>query len=181
MKRIVLITDAWHPQVNGVVTVFTSLQPLLETRGYTVSVIHPALFKTVPMPLYPEIRLAIFPSRQLKALIREMQPDAVHIATEGPLGIAARRICKRNDILFTTSYHTHFQLYFHVRFKMFFGAVYAFMRWFHAGGAATMVATESLKSDLEAHGFRNLTVWPLGVDTESFARNPSPPLPPQRK
>lgn len=177
MKRIVIITDAWYPQINGVVTTFAAICPLLEKRGYAVSVIHPALFRTIPLPFYPEIRLAIFPRRRLQRLLQKIQPNAIHIATEGPLGLAGRHICRSTALPFTTSYHTHFEQYVHVRFNMFSGFVSTFMRWFHAKSTATMVATESLKSELEARGFQNIAVWPLGVDIEFFVRNPSPPLP----
>ncbi len=181
MRRIILVTDAWHPQVNGVVTVFATLCPLLEKRGYVVSVIHPGLFSTIPLPLYPEIRLAVFSWWRVRKLIAEMQPDAVHIATEGPLGLAARAACRARDIPFTTSYHTHFQQYIDVRFKFFSSIVYRLMRWFHNGAASTMVATASLQSELEAYGFKNVVLWPLGVDTERFVRNPTPTFPPLTK
>lgn len=179
MKKIVIVTDAWHPQVNGVVTVFAALCPLLEKLGFSVSVIHPRLFRTVPMPFYPEIRLALFPRRHVGEILRELQPDAVHIATEGPLGWAARGEALVHGIPFTTSYHTQFQLHIEARVGGPFltPLVYTFLRIFHGKAVRTMVATESLKSTLEENGFKNLILWPFGVDTELFVRNPSPPLP----
>lgn len=182
MKRILLVTDAWRPQVNGVVFVFENIKKVLEARGHGVAIAHPGLFRiTVPLPLYPEIKLAVFPERRLRRMFDDVRPDAVHIATEGPLGLAARRICRRRNIPYTTSYHTHFPLYsLHYSamwFTPIFSLVYAYIRWFHRGANATMVATDSLRRELEDHGFKDLRIWPLGVDSERFTRNPAPPLP----
>ena len=183
MKKIAIITDAWHPQVNGVVTTYARIISLLEKRGYDASVIHPGLFRTIPLPFYPEIRLALFPRRRLKKMLDELSPEAIHIAVEGPLGVAARALCTRRGIPFTTAYHTHFQLHIEARVRGTFltPAAYAILRWFHGGANTTMVATKSLKTELEKHGLKHLVLWPLGVDTELFKRNPAPPLPQLRK
>lgn len=171
MKKIALITDAWHPQINGVVTVFGHIVSELEKRGFEVLVIHPGLFRrTMPLPLYPEITLALFPRKRLRELLDEYKPDAIHISTEGPLGLAARRYCIKKDIAFTTSYHTHFQLYLGVYLsRAVTPIVNGCLRWFHGRALRTLVSTPSLKTTLEQSGFTHVEVWPLGVDLERFA------------
>ena len=181
MKKLLLVTDAWHPLVNGVVVALEKMKELLEARGFTVILVHPGLFFNMPLPLYSEIRLGLFPGRTLQRILDNERPDFIHIATEGPLGFTARSQCKRRGLRFTTSYHTHFQLYAHVRFKKGLGFVYGLLCWFHKEAQKTMVATVGLKNALEAHNFRNLVLWPLGVDTKLFMRNASPPLPPLSK
>lgn len=176
MKKILLVTDAWAPQRNGVTTVLSRLSLLLEKRGYEVAVIHPELFRTVPLPVYPEIHLALFPRRRVARMIEELQPDAIHLMTEGPLAWAARSICIKQSIPFTTWYHTHLQLYTDVRLHGLLRPVNALLRRFHARATRTIVTTKSLKRELEANGYCNVVVVPLGVDTDLFVRNPSPPL-----
>lgn len=177
MKKILLVTDAWEPQINGVVRVLQALLPLIKARGYEVTIIEPGQFKTVPLPLYPEIRLALFSRRRIIEVLEEFRPDAVCLVTEGPLGWAARSVCMKRGIPFTTWYHSHFQLYVNVRLRGLLGPVYALIRRFHSAAARTMVSTESLKKELESTGFKNLAIMSLGVDTELFTRNPAPPLP----
>lgn len=181
MKKILLVTDAWEPQINGVVRVQNAHIKVLLSRGYEVVVIEPGQFRTIPMPFYPEIRLALFARRHMAQKIREIQPDAIHLMTEGPLGWAARSVCLREGIPFTTWYHSHFQLYFDIRLRGFLRPVLAFLRHFHSAAVRTMVSTESLKRELEAVGYTNIVIVPLGVDIEQFVRNPSPPLPPLPK
>lgn len=176
MKKILLVTDAWAPQVNGVVRVLDALIPLLKARGYDVIVVEPAQFKTVPMPLYPEIRIALFPRRRIARMLKALQPDAVCLVTEGPLGWAARAACMKQKIPFTTWYHSHFQLYVDIRLRGLLRPIYALIRRFHSTATRTMVSTESLKRELESAGFKNIGIMPLGVDTELFVRNPAPPL-----
>ncbi len=181
IRRISIVTDAWHPQVNGAVRVLTMLQNLLEKRGYTVTIIEPQQFMTVPFPFLPEAPLAVFPRQKLRRLLKASKPDAVHITTEGTLGLAARSVCKSENIPFTTSYHTHFQLYLKARVGDFFTKLaYAYLRWFHSAAVRTMIATESesLRKELSIVGFKHLVSWPLGVDTELFVRNEKPNLPP---
>ncbi len=170
MKKIAIITDAWQPQVNGVVTVFEHMVSELKEKGFDTLVIHPGLFQhTMPLPLYPEITLALFPGEHLRKLLREYSPDAVHIATEATLGLAARRYCIDEKISFTTSYHTHLQLYFGVYLSNLVTPVMSrWLRWFHAAAVRTLVATPSLKEELEKQGFKHVELWPLGVDFDKF-------------
>ena len=179
--KLLIVTDAWHPQVNGVVVTLTKIKQILEADGLQVSLLHPGLFYSVPLPIYPEIRLSIFSGRALRRILKAEQPIHIHIATEGPLGLTARLFCTRHRIPFTTSFHTHFQLYAFVRFPRLLGPAHAYLRWFHSGAHRTMVATRGLKRALEASDFRNLVLWPLGVDCERFVRNPSPKVPPLPK
>ena len=166
--RILLITDAWSPQVNGVVVTLVNTVRWLERWGHEVRVISPEGFVTLPMPTYPEIPLALMPGREVAKRLREFQPDAVHIATEGPLGGAARAYCVRNGLAFTTAYHTCFPEYVKPRFGVPLAWTYAWMRRFHAPSSSVMVATAAIRVLLEARGFRNLSDWSRGVDTELF-------------
>lgn len=177
MKKILLVTDAWAPQVNGVVRVQDAYISSLSAHGYEVVVIEPGQFKTIPMPMYPEIRLALFPRRRIEKVIEELQPDAIHLMTEGPLGWAARSVCMEHGIPFTTWYHSHFQLYVNIRLRGLLRPIYALLRRFHSTAIRTFVSTESLKKELESTGFKNVTIVPLGVDVELFVRNPAPPFP----
>lgn len=177
MKKILLVTDTWHPQINGVVTVLEKIKALLEERGYTVKIIEPGQFRTVPLPLYPEIRLALFPGRRVNSLIESFAPDYIYIATEGPLGYATRRVCIKKRLHFTTSYQTHFHLYAEMRFKILARMVLPLLRRFHSAATHTFVTTSALKEELEKYKFKNIVVWPLGVDTEFFSRTPHPVLP----
>jgi glycosyltransferase involved in cell wall biosynthesis len=166
--RILLVSDAWAPQVNGVVRTLQQVKSECEALGHSVEVISPDLFRTVPCPTYPEIRLALRPGRAIGERVNAVRPDRVHIATEGPLGLAARRQCLRRGLPFTTSYHTRFPEYVHARFPVPLALAYAWMRWFHRPSAAVMVATRSIRRDLEARGFDNIADWCRGVDTELF-------------
>lgn len=177
MKKILFVTDAWAPQVNGVVRVLNALIPILEARGYRITVIEPGQFRTVPLPFYPEIRLALFPRKHIEEVLKELKPDAVCIVTEGALGWTARSVCHKLGMPYVTWYHSHFQLYVNVRLHGLLRPIFAFIRRFHSTAAATMVSTESLKRELESGGFKNLIIMPLGVDTELFVRNPEPALP----
>jgi glycosyltransferase involved in cell wall biosynthesis len=179
--RIALATDAWRPQTNGVVTTLTRTLDGLERQGHLTRAIQPSEFRTVPCPTYPEIRLALFPGARLKRMLREFSPDAVHIATEGPLGQAARRWCLAEGMPFTTSYHTQFPQYIRARFPIPEQWSYAFLRRFHGAAKRVMVATEHIRRDLERNGFGNLAMWSRGVDLELFrpgARDFLPGTPP---
>lgn len=171
MKRLLIVTDTWHPQLNGIVRVTQELTTRLERRGFEVLLVDSSLFFSVPLPIYPELSVALFPGRQLRRIVDDFKPDYVHIMTEGALGLAARRLCRRRGWRFTTTYHTHLQLYVHVRYHRFLGLVYRLLRWFHGGAERTMVSTLSLKQALEENGFKNLALCPLGVDAERFVRN----------
>lgn len=176
-KKILLVTDAWSPQTNGVVRVLYAIIPRLEARGYTVRVIEPGTFLTTPLPIYPEIRLALFARRRIERIIDEFRPDAVCLVTEGPLGWAARAACRSRKIPFVTWYHSHFQLYVDVRLRGLLLPAIAFIRRFHSAATHTMVSTPSLKKELESMGYQNLVIMPLGVDTELFKRNPDSQVP----
>lgn len=166
--KLLLITDAWKPQTNGVVTTLEQVTAHLSRRGFDVSVLHPALFRTVPLPSYPEIRVAIDPWR-VGRMILDQQPDTIHVATEGPLGIAARLFMARRAIPFSTSLHTKFPEYVASRTRLPPAIGYAFLRWFHRPAAATLVTTTSHKRELAAWGLTHLVVWGRGVDTRQFA------------
>ncbi len=166
--KIAIVTDAWLPQTNGVVKTLMTTTQHLRALGHELCVIEPTQFRTFPCPTYPEIRLAWFPYRQLAALLREFAPDAIHIATEGTLGAAAGKWCRRHRFVFTTSYHTQFPEYVASRFPVPLSVSYAHLRRFHGAAARTMVATPTLQQQLEARGFRNLVRWTRGVDVELF-------------
>ncbi|EWY40354.1 GDP-mannose-dependent alpha-mannosyltransferase [Skermanella stibiiresistens SB22] len=166
--RILIVSDAWHPQVNGVVRTLMTVRDELQKLGHSVEVIGPDRFRTIPMPSYPEIRLALGAGRKLERLIRAHDPGAIHIATEGPLGFAARRYCLRNGIPFTTAYHTRFPEYVRDRMPVPLALSYALVRRFHAPAAAVMVATQTIEDALKARGFTNIRRWSRGVDTDLF-------------
>lgn len=166
--KIVIATDAWKPQLNGVVTTLDTLGRILTKFGNQVLYITPQDFHSVPMPSYPEIRLSLFPNRKVAAMINAFQPDAIHIATEGPIGRATRRFCRRRSFPYTTSFHTRFPEYAHERIRFPVSWGYAMLRDFHNHGEAMMVATPGLVEELEAKGFRNMKLWARGVDTELF-------------
>jgi glycosyltransferase involved in cell wall biosynthesis len=166
--RIVIVTDAWHPQVNGVVRTLTRTREELTRLGHEVHVLSPDLFHNLPCPTYPEIRLAILPSRKLTKMLEAMAPHAIHISTEGPLGQAARRYCKKRGLPFTTAYHTRFPEYIEARFAVPVSWSYKALRRFHALSHGVMVATGSIQQELESRGFTNVKRWSRGVDTQLF-------------
>jgi glycosyltransferase involved in cell wall biosynthesis len=168
MSRIAIVTDAWHPQINGVVTTLTMTARHLELLGHQVKVLHPQLFYSVPCPTYPEIRLALARRSRIQQELHEFAPHAVHIATEGPLGWAARSVCRKKKFPFTTSYHTRFPEYIRMRLPLPLSVSYPFIRNFHAAAARVMVATPALKNELEQRDFQNLAHWSRGVDTNLF-------------
>jgi glycosyltransferase involved in cell wall biosynthesis len=141
----------------------------LSAMGHEVRYATPEGRFTLPMPTYPEIRLAIFPRSSLERMIDAFHPDAIHIATEGTIGLSARAICIRRKIPFTTSFHTRFPEYVHARFPFISEKlVYRFLRWFHDPADAMMVATPSLEAEMRGHGFHNLKIWSRGVDVDAF-------------
>lgn len=166
--RLALVTDAWLPQVNGVVRTLGHTIREIEAAGHEVSVISPADFRTVPCPTYPEIRLALFAGRAVRRRLEGLDPDAVHVATEGPLGLAARNWCVRQGRPFTTAYHTQFPEYVRARAPIPLRVGYAAVRWFHGRATRTLVTTPSMQRQLEDRGMRNLHLWDRGVDTELF-------------
>ncbi len=171
--RLVIVSDAWTPQVNGVVRTFIEVSQRLRAAGHDVLIIEPGMFRTFPCPGYPEIRLVRNPG-QLDDILDDADFETVHIATEGPLGWRARRYCLRRGLVFTTSYHTKFPEYLHERFRIPVALTYAFVRRFHAPAEMVLVPTQSSRADLAAHGFGEMTVWGGGVDSSRF----SPPVPP---
>ena len=171
-QRILIVSDAWQPQVNGVVRTLQNTARELAALGCQVRVIGPGGFRNLPCPTYPEIPVALLPARGLAGQIAAFAPDAMHIATEGPLGWAARRWALRRGLRFTTAFHTRFPEYLQARFRVPPGLAYALLRRFHAPSAGIMVATEELRSDLNRRGFRNLRLWSRGVDTASFHPEP---------
>ena len=176
--KILIVTDAWMPQVNGVVRTLEILGKDLAALGHTVRYITPLGRRTFPLPTYPEIRLALFQRRALTREIGEFAPDAVHIATEGSLGLTARRICLKHGIAFTTAFHTRFAEYVHARFRMVpEKVIWRWLRWFHHPATAVMVATNTLKHELGSHGFKHLKIWSRGVDVEKFHPMPGVRLP----
>jgi len=166
--RIAILTDAWYPQVNGVVRTLNKTIEILEANGHEVLCINPQLFKTLPMPTYPDIRLAILPWRGVKKRLDAFKPEAVHLATEGSIGWAGRRYCLKHKVPYTTAYHTRFPEYVRLRAPIPLAWSYAFVRRFHSGAIRTMVATQSMHDSLAEHGFKNLVRWSRGVDLQRF-------------
>ncbi|RXZ44767.1 glycosyltransferase family 4 protein [Crenobacter cavernae] len=166
--RILIVTDAWRPQVNGVVRTLTETARELAGFGHTVEFVTPQDFTTLPCPTYPDIRLSLFPGRRVAQRIETFAPHAIHIATEGPLGLAARGYCMKKKRPFTTAYHTRFPEYVHARVKLPVKVSYAWLRRFHNAGRAVMAPTRSICDDLTTRGFNNVVLWSRGVDTELF-------------
>ena len=170
MSRILVVTDAWHPQINGVVRSLERLAEELRRIGHEVVVLAPDAWKTLPCPSYPEIRLALASPWDVRRRIEAIAPDYVHIATEGPLGIMARRaVLDRGGLGFTSSYHTRFPEYVASRWRWVpIAPIRAWLRRFHNSAQACMVATETLRAELTAHGHDNLVIWSRGVDTSIY-------------
>jgi glycosyltransferase involved in cell wall biosynthesis len=166
--RILIATDAWHPQVNGVVRTLTSLARSASALGAEVQFLTPDGFASVGVPTYPGLRIALPNRREIARRIEAAAPEAIHIATEGPIGWAVRAYCRRRNLAFTTSYTTRFPEYIAVRSIIPAAVSYAVLRHFHAAAAVTMVATASLRQELAAKGFRKLGSWTRGVDTGLF-------------
>ncbi len=170
--KIVIATDAWAPQINGVVTTLGKMGEELIQLGNEVKYITPEEFRTFPCPSYPSIRLAILPKKKVNEILSTYKPDIVHIATEGPLGQATRSYCVKNKLKFTTSYHTQFPEYVRLRAPIPTAWTYSFLRRFHKQAERTMVPTPSQQQKLIDQNFSNVVVWPRGVDTELFKPRP---------
>lgn len=166
--RILIATDAWWPQVNGVVVALANTIAGLRRWGHEVAVVSPEGMRTVPMPTYPEIPLALLPGREVSRRIREADPDAIHIATEGPIGNAARRYCLRKALAFNTAYHACFPGYVRPRFGVPAAWTYAWMRHFNSRSSTVLVATEAIRRLLDGRAFARVAEWTLGVDTKLF-------------
>ena len=165
--RLALISDTWTPQINGVVTTLTQVMNLVRESGIDVMVVEPSSYRTIRLPRYPEVQLVATPIKAYRNL-SEINPDYVHIATEGPLGTIARFWCRRRRFPFTTSYHTHFPQYAKQVYGFPSTPVTAYMRWFHGAAQKTLVPTKTVKDDLESSGFKNLVIWSRGVDSTLF-------------
>ncbi len=166
--KIVTVSDAWHPQVNGVVRTIEATNRELELAGHQTEVITPLSFATIACPGYGEIRLSLLPYRRLARLLAAARPDAVHIATEGPLGVAARRYCLRAGIAFTTAYHTRFPQYLKAMYGIPEAWVYRFLRWFHRPAHVLLTPTAHVERELAEWGIRNVARWTRGVDLDVF-------------
>jgi glycosyltransferase involved in cell wall biosynthesis len=170
--RICLVTDAWYPQVNGVVRTLETLSQQLVRQGHELRHLTPEGFPTIPCPSYPEIRLALTRPRSIARWLDATRPQAIHIATEGPLGQLARTYCLKRGIRFTTSFHTLFPEYVHARWRVPVAWTYRFLRRFHAAAACTMVATPSIEAHLRQFGFDRIRRWSRGVDLALFHPRP---------
>lgn len=174
-QSIAIVTDAWFPQVNGVVRTLSTTCDILRQWGHEVSVISPQDYRSVPAPSYPEIRLAITAPGAVGRALAKIKPDAVHIATEGPLGVGARNYCVRRKVPFTTAYHTQFPDYLARRTHLPASVFWPYIRWFHRPAQRIMVATETIRRELRDHGLTQLSHWSRGVDLEAFT--PHAPYP----
>jgi glycosyltransferase involved in cell wall biosynthesis len=166
--KVLVATDAWHPQVNGVVRTLGSLARAAGKLGTTIEFLSPEGFRSFQLPTYPGLRLAIPSRRGIAARIEAANPDAIHLATEGPIGFAVRAYCRRNNRPFTTSYTTRFPEYIAARSPIPESWIYGVLRWFHSGATVTMVATPSLRAELDQRGFGHLGMWTRGVDVDLF-------------
>ena len=171
MKKILIITDAWEPQVNGVVTTMTTVVQKLREKNFAVDVIHPGMFHTFPLPNYPEISVA-WNFWDLKKKIEKSNADFMHISVEGPLGVTGRHYCLEHEIPYTTCIHTKFPEYVYERFGIGLDVTKGLLKWFHNSAAKTLVNTESHKAELEDDGFTDLVLWSRGFDEKIFYPSP---------
>jgi len=170
--RILIATDAWYPQVNGVVRTLAALAKSIEGLGATIDFVTPEGMPSVALPSYPGIRLALPTPRKISQRIKALHPDAIHIATEGPIGHFVRWHCRARRRPFTTSFHTRFADYAVARWPIPEETIWSWLRWFHNAGRGTMAATPSLAEELTARGFRSVMRWPRGVDSNLFRPRP---------
>ncbi|HKX95882.1 MAG TPA: glycosyltransferase family 1 protein [Methylibium sp.] len=166
--KLMIVTDAWEPQVNGVVRTLKMTCREIERLGHHVEILSPQGFRTLPCPSYPEIELALASRRAVAARIDAFGPDCLHIATEGPLGWQARAVARRRGWRFTTAYHSRFPEYVHARSRLPTAWVYALLRRFHNAGVATLAPTPAIVDDLAARGFARAHWWSRGVDLSMF-------------
>lgn len=166
--KILIATDAWHPQVNGVVRTLNMVTDAAKSLNVDVAFLTPQSFKTISLPSYADIHLALPWPSKVAEIIEQAAPDYIHIATEGPIGILARRYCVKNKVPFTTSFHTRFPEYVSARFPIPESWVWAALRYFHGASDAVMAATPTLAAELRERGFRNVVLWSRGVDAKLF-------------
>jgi glycosyltransferase involved in cell wall biosynthesis len=174
--RILVATDAWHPQHDGVARSLTSLAESLRARGDEVEFLTPEGMATVALPGFAGVRVALPSPRKIAERIAAIAPGAIHIATEGPIGLAVRRYCRRRGQPFTTSFHTRLAGHAAARWSIPERLGWAWLRWFHSAGRGTMAATAALADELSARGFRSVLSWPRGVDTRLFRPRPGASL-----
>lgn len=167
MKKILIVTDAWEPQVNGVVTTMTTVTKKLKEKKYNVEVLHPGHFHTFPLPNYPEISVA-WNFWDLKKKIQKIKPDFIHISVEGPLGVTARHFCLEHNLPYTSAIHTKFPEYIYERFGIGLDVTRGLLKWFHNSAAKTLVNTPSHQEELTKDGFTNLVLWSRGFDEDIF-------------
>jgi glycosyltransferase involved in cell wall biosynthesis len=166
--RILVATDAWHPQVNGVVRTLTTMAQAAKSLGAEVSFLTPQSFRTFALPSYRDLRVALPRPARIARLIEEARPDNIHIATEGPIGLAVRFYCRKRGLPFTTSFHTRFPEYISARAPIPESWIWSVLRRFHGASQAVMAATPALASELRGRGFQNVVLWPRGVDAQLF-------------
>ena len=170
--RVLIATDAWHPQVNGVVRTLAMMAEAAKSLGVEVEFLTPESFRTFALPSYRDLRLALPYQAKIARLIAEARPDSIHIATEGPIGLLVRRYCRRHGLPFTTSFHTRFPEYISARLPVpeswTESWIWAMLRWFHGPSQAVMAATPALAAELRSRGFANVVLWPRGVDARLF-------------
>jgi glycosyltransferase involved in cell wall biosynthesis len=174
--RVLVATDAWHPQINGVVRTLTTTAAYGKNLGAHFFFLTPQDFPSLSLPNYPEIHLALPAIAKVSRKIAEVRPDAIHIATEGPVGLGMRRYCRRHGIPFTTSFHTAFPEYLSARFPVPESWVWSYLRWFHGASDRVMVASAALADELKQRGFERLVRWSRGVDTALFRPRPGEDL-----
>lgn len=167
-QKIAIISDAWYPQVNGVVRTLDTTARCLTQLGHEVILITPDQFRSIPCPSYPEIRLALNAWPRVGQMLSKAHPDSILIVTEGPLGLAARQFCRSKKLKFTTNYSTKFPEYIRLRYPIPEDWIYKLLRWFHNAADSVLVATPSLRRELESKGIRHIAMWGRGVDTDLF-------------
>lgn len=170
--HIVLVTDAWFPQVNGVVRTWSTMRRILMGWGHTFTVIHPEGGLTMPAPTEPSVRLSLRPRRQVLQALGDRVPDVLHIATEGPLGLAARRLALQRKWHYTTSFHTLFPEYLRARMGIPAALTWRYLQWFHAPAARVLIPNQALAEQAASRGLTRLSVWARGVDATRFAPGP---------
>src|SRR5215813_7126898 len=164
--RILVATDAWHPQVNGVVRTLTMMAQAAAALGVEVDFLTPQSFRTFGLPSYRDLRVALPRPKRIAVLVAASRPDSIHIATEGPIGVLVRRYCRKHGLPFTTSFHTRFPEYVSARWPIPEKWVWSMLRAFHRPSQAVMAATPPLVTELRSRGFRNVVLWSRGVDTK---------------
>lgn len=172
-KRILIATDAWHPQVNGVVRTLENVTDEIRKLGNEVKILSHDVKRTWGLPSYPEIQLAFYSQSEIKTIIDQFEPDSIHIATEGPIGLAVRKFCKRNGIKYTTGFHTRFAEYIEARLPIpgILAGAYKWLRWFHKGSSAILTPAKTVTNELEERGFENVVTWSRGVDHHIFRKH----------